>query len=109
MPELDEKNSSGTHRTRLPFTADRLKTIRGAIGRVSFSKGAGRNAAHGIGYFNSYFNGNDLMTIGRNVPLFSSSRKRIFNHIFAYVMPGEGLELATHDAGKAKAHRAREC
>jgi hypothetical protein len=63
---------------------------------------------NGIGYFNSYFNGNDLYDNWQGMyPLFSSiNGNAFFNHIFAYVMPGEGLELGNPmTLEQAKAHR----
>jgi hypothetical protein len=65
---------------------------------------------HGIGYFNSYFNGNDLYDNWQGMyPLFSSiNGNAFFNHIFAYVMPGEGLELGNPmTLEQAMAHRAQ--
>ena len=48
-----------------------------------------------IGYYNSFFNGNDLYDNWQGMyPLFSSiNGNAFFNHMFGYVMPGEGLEL----------------
>ena len=64
---------------------------------------------NGIGYFKSYFNGDDLYNTWQGMyPLFSSINANGFlNHMVAYVMPGEGVELGppmTLEEVKAKRH-----
>ena len=48
-----------------------------------------------IGFFNSYFNGEDDYNSWQGMyALFSSINANAFlNHIVVYVMPGEGIEL----------------
>jgi hypothetical protein len=73
-----------------------MKAIREVICPHTFLEGCPAGMPlHGIGYFNSFFNGHDLYNNFQGMyPLFSSiNANAFFNHIFAYVMPGEGLEL----------------
>jgi hypothetical protein len=111
MPELDRNKLFGDSSDPVAVYRDRLKTIRGAVGPRVFLEGCPAGMPlHGIGYFNSYFNGNDLYDNWQGMyPLFSSiSGNAFFNHIFAYVMPGEGLELGNPmTLEQAKAHRAQ--
>jgi hypothetical protein len=74
----------------------RMKVIRETLGPHVFLEGCPAGMPlHGIGYFDSFFNGHDLYNNFQGMyPLFSSiNANAFFNHIFAYVMPGEGLEL----------------
>ncbi len=74
----------------------RLKAIRDVLGPQRFIEGCPAGTPlNGIGYFNSYFNGQDLYNTWQGMyPLFSSITTNGFlNHIAIYVMPGEGLEL----------------
>ncbi len=74
----------------------RLALIRGVLGPKRFIEGCPAGTPlNGIGYLNSYFNGEDLYGSWQGMyPLFSSiNANAFFNHIAAYVMPGEGLEL----------------
>lgn len=76
----------------------RLKMIRETIGPNRFIEGCPAGTPlNGIGYFNSYFTGHDLYNNWQGMyPLFSSINANGFlNHLVAYVMPGEGLELGT--------------
>ena len=75
---------------------DRLKVIRDAIGPHAFIEGCPAGTPlNGIGYFNSYFTGEDLYANWQGMyPLFSSITASAFlNHMVVYVMPGEGMEL----------------
>ena len=49
----------------------------------------------GIGFFNSYYNGDDVYNNWQGMHcLFSSINDNAFlNHLVVYVMPGEGMEL----------------
>jgi hypothetical protein len=111
MAELDRERLYRDSSDPIAVYRDRLKTIRGAVGPRVFLEGCPAGMPlHGIGYFNSYFNGNDLYDNWQGMyPLFSSiNGNAFFNHIFAYVMPGEGLELGKPmTLEQAKAHRAQ--
>lgn len=111
MAELDRKKLYRDSSDPVALYRDRLKTIRGAVGPSVFLEGCPAGMPlHGIGYFNSYFNGNDLYDNWQGMyPLFSSiNGNAFFNHIFAYVMPGEGLELGNPmTLEQAKVHRAQ--
>ncbi|HVP47688.1 MAG TPA: alpha-galactosidase [Bryobacteraceae bacterium] len=74
----------------------RLSMIRSTLGPGRFIEGCPAGTPlNGTGYFNSYFNGEDLYSNWQGMyPLFSSITANGFlNHIVTYVMPGEGLEL----------------
>ncbi len=74
----------------------RLELIRGVIGPKRFVEVCPAGTPlNGIGYINSYFNGDDMYSSWQGMyPLFSAiNANAFFNHIAAYVMPGEGLEL----------------
>jgi hypothetical protein len=74
----------------------RLKLIRETIGPERFIEGCPAGTPlNGIGYFNSYFNGHDLYNNWQGMyALFSSINANSFlNHLVAYTMPGEGIEL----------------
>ncbi len=78
---------------------NRLKLIRETIGPDRFIEGCPAGTPlNGIGYFNSYFNGDDLYPSWQgNYAMFSSINANAFlNHIAIYVMAGEGIELAPH-------------
>lgn len=75
---------------------DRLKLIRNTIGPQRFIEACPAGTPlNGIGYFDSYFNGLDLYPSWQGMyPLFSSiSANAFLNHIVAYVMPGEGINV----------------
>jgi hypothetical protein len=75
---------------------NRLKLIRETVGPKTFIEGCPAGTPlNGIGYFNSYFNGEDVYN---NWPgmyaLFSSINANAFlNHLVVYLMPGEGIEV----------------
>ncbi len=74
----------------------RLKAIRDVMGPHRFIEGCPAGAPlDGIGYFNSYFNGQDVYNNWQGMyNLFSSINGNAFlNHLVVYVMPGEGMEL----------------
>jgi len=52
---------------------------------------------YGIGYFDSYLNGQDVYENWQGMfPLFGSINSNAFlNHLVVYLMPGEGIELGT--------------
>jgi len=75
----------------------RLKVIRDAMGPHRFIEGCPSGTPlNGIGYFNSYFNGQDVYNNWQGMHnLFSSINGNAFlNHLVVYVMPGEGMELS---------------
>ena len=75
---------------------NRLKLIRETIGPKRFVEGCpGGTPLNGIGYMNSYFNWFDVFNRWQGMyNLFSSINANAFlNHIVAYVMPGEAIEL----------------
>jgi hypothetical protein len=74
----------------------RLELVRQTIGPKRFIEGCPSGTPlNGIGYFNSYFNGQDLCNNWQGMySLFSSINANAFlNHLVVYTMPGEGLEL----------------
>jgi hypothetical protein len=75
---------------------NRLEVIRKVIGPRSFIEGCPAGTPlNGIGFFNSYFNGEDVYNNWHGMhALFSSLNANAFlNRIVVYVMPGEGMEL----------------
>jgi Melibiase/Alpha galactosidase C-terminal beta sandwich domain len=77
----------------------RLQTIRDTVGPRVFLEGCPAGTPlNGIGYFNSYFTGQDLYSNWQGMDsLFNSITGSAFlNHIVSYLMPGEGLELGEH-------------
>jgi Melibiase len=110
FPELDKSKLFDKSSDPLVVYRNRLKIIRAATGPRVFLEGCPAGMPlDGIGYFNSYFNGHDLYNNWQGMyPLFSSiNGNAFFNHIFAYVMPGEGLELGRRMTMQdAKATRA---
>lgn len=76
---------------------NRLKVIRDVLGPDRFVEGCPAGTPlNGIGFFQSYFNGDDLYNTWQGMyPLFSSINANAFlNHLVVYVMPGEGVELS---------------
>jgi hypothetical protein len=71
---------------------NRLRVIRDVVGRHRFIEGCPAGTPlDGIGYFNSYFTGEDLYNSWQGMyALFSSINANAFlNHLLVYVMPGE--------------------
>lgn len=76
----------------------RVKLIRDTIGPNRFIEGCPAGTPlNAIGYFDSYFTGQDVYSNWQGMyPLFSSINGNAFlNHLVVYVMPGEGIELGT--------------
>jgi hypothetical protein len=74
----------------------RFAVIRQTIGPERFIEECPAGSPlNGIGFVNSYFNGDDLYNNWQGMyALFSSITANLFlNHMVSYVMPGEGLEL----------------
>ena len=75
---------------------NRLKLIRETIGAERFIEGCPAGTPlNGVGYFNSYFNGEDMYGSWQgNYALLSSINANAFlNHIVVYTMAGEGIEV----------------
>jgi hypothetical protein len=96
MPELNRQRLYDQSQDPIAAYVARTKMIREAVGQHVFIEGCPAGMPlNAIGYYNSFFNGHDLYNSFQGMyPLFSSiNANAFFNHIFAYVMPGEGLEL----------------
>lgn len=75
---------------------NRIKLIRETIGPKTFIEGCPAGTPlNGIGYFNSYFTGDDVYNSWQGMyPLFSSIAANAFvNHLLVYVMPAEGMDI----------------
>jgi hypothetical protein len=109
MPELDTRRLFDPSVDPVVAYRKRLKVIRDTIGPGRFIEVcAAGMPLNGMGYFNSYFNGNDVFNNWQGMySLFSSiNGNGFFNHLVAYVTPGEGLELGKHTTlEEAKAKR----
>jgi Melibiase len=96
MPELDRRRLYDQSLDPVAVYRNRLKVIRDTIGPGRFIEACPAGMPlNGMGYFNSYFNGNDVFNNWEGMhSVFSSiSANAFFNHILAYVTPGEALEL----------------
>jgi hypothetical protein len=96
FPELDKEKLYDQSSDPVVVYRNRMKVIRDTVGPKVFLEGCPAGMPlDGVGYFNSFFNGHDLYNNWQGMyPLFSSINGNAFsNHIFAYVMPGEGIEL----------------
>ena len=96
VPSVDRKNLYKSDADPLDVYRRRLKVIRDVLGPDRFIEGCPAGTPlNGIGVFQSYFNGDDLYNTWQGMyPLFSSINANAFlNHLVAYVMPGEGVEL----------------
>jgi len=99
MPELDRRRLFDPTLDPVIVYRNRLKVIRDTIGPHTFVEVCPAGMPlNGIGQVNSYFNGNDVYNNWEGMySLFSSiNANAFFNHIVAYVTPGEGLELGKH-------------
>src|ERR1019366_8205927 len=75
---------------------NRLKLIRDTIGSQRFIEGCPAGTPlNGIGYFQSYFTGEDMYGSwqGNYAMLSSINANAFLNHIVIYTMAGEGIEL----------------
>lgn len=96
IPAVDHSKLYNPSADLLANYRHRLEIIRNTLGPERFIEGCPAGTPlNGIGYFNSYFNGDDLYNNWPGMyPLFSSINGNGFlNHLVVYVMPGEGLEL----------------
>jgi Melibiase/Alpha galactosidase C-terminal beta sandwich domain len=96
VPAVDKTKLHDPSADPLVTYRERLRLIRNTIGPERFVEGCPAGTPlNGIGFFNSYFNGQDLYNNWQGMyALFSSINANAFlNHLAVYVMPGEGLEL----------------
>jgi len=99
VPAVDRSRLHDPTADPLIAYRERLKIIRDAIGPETFVEGCPAGTPlNGIGYFNSYFNGQDVYNNwnGMHALLSSINANAFLNHIVVYVMPGEGMELGPH-------------
>jgi hypothetical protein len=95
-PPIDKSRLFDPHADFIENYRQRLALIRKTIGPDRFIEVCPTGVPlNGIGYVNSYFNGDDLYNNWQGMhSMFSGILSNLFlNHIVAYVMPGEGLEL----------------
>jgi hypothetical protein len=96
VPGIDRNRLYDTSLNPLVAYRNRLRLIRETVGPERFIEGCPAGTPlNGIGYFDSYFNGEDMYPSWQgSYTLFSSINENAFlNHILAYVMPGEGVDL----------------
>lgn len=96
FPKVDRPRLGDATSDPLEVYRHRLAIIRSVLGPDRYVEGCPAGTPlNGIGYFQSYFNGDDLYNTWQGMyPLFSSINANAFlNHEVVYVMPGEGVEL----------------
>jgi hypothetical protein len=96
VPALDRSKLHDPQVDPVEAYRKRLAVIRETIGPRTFVEGCPAGTPlNGIGYFNSYFDGHDVYNSWPGMyALFSSINANAFwNHMVAYVMPGEGIEV----------------
>ena len=96
LPSVDKERIYDKSTDPVAVYRNRSNLIRETIGPKCFIEACPAGMPlDGIGYFNSYFNWHDLSTNWGGMYNFfaSTSGNAFLNHIAAYVMPGEGLEL----------------
>jgi hypothetical protein len=96
IPAVDREKLHAKDLDPLTAYRNRLEVIRKVIGPTTFVEGCPAGTPlNGIGFFNSYFNGQDVYNNWNGMyALFSSINANAFlNHMMVYVMPGEGMEL----------------
>jgi len=94
IPSVNNKNLYDNTITPLDAYRNRLKVIRKAVEDNTFIEGCPAGTPlQGIGFFNSYFNGDDIYNSWLGMyPFFNSINANLFlNHIVCYLMPGEGI------------------
>jgi hypothetical protein len=97
IPSVDRSRLQDPSIDPIVAYRSRLKLIRETIGPRTFVEGCPAGTPlNGIGYFNSYFDGHDVYNSWQGMyALFSSINANAFwNHMVAYVMPGEGIDVA---------------
>ena len=98
IPGIDRSKMYDPQADPLANYRKRLKVIRDAIGPNRFIEGCPAGTPlNGIGYFDSYFNGQDVYENWQGMfPLFGSINSNAFlNHLVVYLMPGEGINFGT--------------
>jgi hypothetical protein len=96
VPAVDKEKIYDKSTDPVTVYRNRSNLIRETIGPKCFVETCpGGTPLDGIGYFNSYFNWDDLYCNWQGMySLFVSINGNAFlNHIVVYPMPGEGLEL----------------
>jgi len=96
VPKVDRLKLNDATADPLEIYRHRLSLIRSVLGPDRYIEGCPAGTPlNGIGYFQSYFNGDDLYNTWQGMyPLFSSINANAFlNHEVVYVMPGEGVEM----------------
>ena len=94
IPDVDKSKLYDQNTPPLEAYRNRLKVIRNAVGNSTFIEGCPSGTSlQGIGYFNSYFNGDDIYNSWLGMyPFFLSLNANIFfNNITTYLMPCEGI------------------
>ena len=94
IPNVDRDKLYDKNISQIEAYWKRLEVIRKAVGKETFLEGCpGGTPLQGIGYFNSYFNGDDIYNSWKGMyPFFLSINANLFlNHIACYLMPGEGI------------------
>jgi hypothetical protein len=106
IPYVDRDKLYDKNISQIEAYWNRLAVIRKAVGKETFLEGCpGGTPLQGIGYFNSYFNGDDIYNSWLGMyPFFLSLNANLFlNHIACYLMPGEGICVSPKmDIEKAK-------
>ncbi len=106
IPDVDRDKLFDKNISQIDAYRKRLSTIRQAVGKETFIEGCPAGTPlQGIGYFNSYFNGDDIYNSWLGMyPFFLSINANLFlNHIACYLMPGEGICVSPKmDIEKAK-------
>ena len=96
VPGLDKSRLYDKSLDPLVAYHRRLELIRETMGPNRFIEGCPAGTPlNGIGYFNSYFNGDDVFNSWQGMyALFSSINANAFlNHLVVYLMPGEGIDV----------------
>jgi len=94
IPSVDRERLYDKSISPLDAYRNRLEVIRRATGKKTCIEGCPSGTPlHGIGYFDSYFNGDDIYNSWLGMyPFFASINANVFlNHIVCYLMPGEGI------------------
>lgn len=94
IPSVDRERLYDKSISPLEAYRARLKVIREATGkRTCIEACPAGTPLNGIGYFDSYFNGDDIYNSWLGMyPFFASINANVFlNHIVCYLMPGEGI------------------
>jgi hypothetical protein len=112
VPAVDRERLYAKAQDPIAAYRQRLAVIREVIGPRTFVEGCPAGTPlNGLGFFNSYFNGEDVYNNWHGMhALFSSLNANAFlNRMVAYVMPGEGMELgARMTVAEAKRRRPAE-